>query len=64
MIEKINKAKDDSSKYQYNWQTFSRIDQRERERERETSVTRTRYIRGDSGTELTKIKIITKEYSE
>ena len=37
---------------------------RERERERKTSVTRTRYIRGDSGTKLSKIKIITKEYSE
>ena len=36
--------------------------ERERERERETSGTRTRYIRGDSATKLTKIKIITKEY--
>ena len=36
--------------------------ERERESERETSGTRTRYIRGDSATKLTKIKIITKEY--
>ena len=33
-------------------------------RERETSVTRTRHIRGDSATKLTKIKVITREYSE
>ena len=50
-------------KDQCNWQTFSSIVQRERERQRRLQVLESD-IWGDSATKLTKIKSITKEYSE